>query len=252
MHMQHVGSAVNQYLVIVPTFNEAQSVQELLPQLLNLPIDILIVDDGSPDGTAQICRELDQGRGRINVLERSEKSGLGSAYLLGFAWGLGRGYRFLVEMDADGSHQVSDLSLLIQRASQSPDVDLLIGSRWVSGGKVVNWSKGRELLSRFANRYSKILLGGHVKDMTAGFRIYRADFLHRMNLATISSEGYCFQIEMTRRSTDVGGRILELPIIFIERKFGESKMSSTIVLEAMARVTWWGIQRPFRKVSARS
>ena len=181
------------YLVIVPTYNEITSIGVLLPQLLELNLDILIVDDGSPDGTADACRALGLESGRIVVVERKKKLGLGSAYKAGFKYGEDRGYKFLIEMDADGSHQVSDL-LLLMAAMQEKQPDLVIGSRWVAGGAVENWARRRQWLSRSANVYAKLMLGGKVKDMTAGFRIYRTEKLIQIDLESVKSEGYCFQI----------------------------------------------------------
>ncbi len=233
------------YLVIVPTYNEISSIGILLPQLLELNIDILIVDDGSPDGTADACRQIGLESGRIVVVERKKKLGLGSAYKAGFKYGEDRGYKYLIEMDADGSHQVSDLlSLMASMETNQPD--LVIGSRWISGGAVQNWARRREWLSRSANVYARIMLGSKVKDMTAGFRIYRISKLIQIDLASVKSEGYCFQIEMTKRMSQIGGTILEVPITFIERKYGVSKMSKRIVFEAIYRVTAWGIGAKFR------
>ena len=233
------------YLVIVPTYNEIRSIGILLPQLLELNLDILIVDDGSPDGTADACRQIGLESGRIVVVERKKKLGLGSAYKAGFKYGEDRGYKFLIEMDADGSHQVRDLRLLMA-AMEENQSDLVIGSRWISGGAVQNWARRREWLSRSANVYARIMLGSKVKDMTAGFRIYRTSKLIQINLESVKSEGYCFQIEMTKRMSQIDGRILEVPITFIERKFGVSKMSKRIVFEAIYRVTAWGIGAKFR------
>ena len=230
------------YLVIVPTYNEITSVGHLLPQLLELNLDILVVDDGSPDGTADACRALGLESGRIVVVERKKKLGLGSAYKAGFKYGEDRGYKFLIEMDADGSHQVSDL-LTLMNAMNNSEADLVIGSRWISGGAVQNWARRREWLSRSANVYAQLLLGSKVKDMTAGFRIYRTAKLIKIDLASVKSEGYCFQIEMTRKILAQGGRVLEVPITFVERKYGSSKMNWKIVLEAMFRVTLWGFKR---------
>ena len=234
------------YLVIVPTYNEITSIGVLLPQLLELNLDILIVDDGSPDGTADACRALGLESGRIVVVERKKKLGLGSAYKAGFKYGEDRGYKYLIEMDADGSHQVSDL-LLLMAAMQEKQPDLVIGSRWVAGGAVENWARRRQWLSRSANFYAKLLLGGKVKDMTAGFRIYRTEKLIQIDLESVKSEGYCFQIEMTMRMARLGGDILESPITFIERKYGVSKMSKKIVFEAIYRVTTWGLSAKFRR-----
>ena len=233
------------YLVIVPTYNEIRSIGILLPQLLELNLDILIVDDGSPDGTADACRQIGLESGRIVVVERKKKLGLGSAYKAGFKYGEDRGYKFLIEMDADGSHQVRDLRLLMA-AMEENQSDLVIGSRWISGGAVQNWARRREWLSRSANVYARIMLGSKVKDMTAGFRIYRTSKLIQINLESVKSEGYCFQIEMTKRMSQIDGRILEVPITFIERKFGVSKMSKRIVFEAIYRVTAWGLGAKFR------
>jgi glycosyltransferase involved in cell wall biosynthesis len=233
------------YLVIVPTYNEIRSIGILLPQLLELNIDILIVDDGSPDGTADACRQIGLESGRIVVVERKKKLGLGSAYKAGFKYGEDRGYKFLIEMDADGSHQVSDLKSLIT-SMETHQPDLVIGSRWISGGAVQNWARRREWLSRAANAYARLLLGGKVRDLTAGFRVYRTSKLIQIDLESVKSEGYCFQIEMTKRMSQIDGRILEVPITFIERKFGVSKMSRKIVFEAIYRVTAWGLGAKFR------
>ena len=234
------------YLVIVPTYNEITSIGVLLPQLLELNLDILIVDDGSPDGTADACRALGLESGRIVVVERKKKLGLGSAYKAGFKYGEDRGYKYLIEMDADGSHQVSDL-LSLMAAIKEKQPDLVIGSRWIAGGAVENWARRRQWLSRSANVYAKLLLGGKVKDMTAGFRIYRTEKLIQIDLESVKSEGYCFQIEMTMRMAQIGGDILESPITFIERKYGVSKMSKKIVFEAIYRVTAWGLSAKFRR-----
>jgi glycosyltransferase involved in cell wall biosynthesis len=234
------------YLVIVPTYNEIRSIAILLPQLVELNLDILIVDDGSPDGTADACRQIGLESGRIVVVERKKKLGLGSAYKAGFKYGEDRGYKYLIEMDADGSHQVSDLlSLMASMETNQPD--LVIGSRWIAGGAVENWARRREWLSRAANAYARLLLGGKVKDLTAGFRIYRTSKLIQIDLASVKSEGYCFQIEMTKRMSQINGDILEVPITFIERKYGVSKMSKKIVFEAIYRVTAWGVGAKFRR-----
>ena len=233
------------YLVIVPTYNEITSIGILLPQLLELNLDILIVDDGSPDGTADACRALGLESGRIVVVERKKMLGLGSAYKAGFKYGEDRGYKYLIEMDADGSHQISDL-LSLMATMQDEKPDLVIGSRWIAGGAVENWARRREWLSRSANVYARIMLGSKVKDMTAGFRIYRTSKLIQIDLESVKSDGYCFQIEMTKRMSQIGGTILEVPITFIERKYGVSKMSKRIVFEAIYRVTAWGIGAKFR------
>ena len=222
-------------LVVIPTYNEAESIVILLNQLAKVDVDVLVIDDGSPDGTADICRA--QG---VEVIERAGKAGLGSAYRAGFAIALDRGYENIIEMDADGSHQVSDLILMMAWIGSA---DLLIGSRWVADGQIRNWSKFREYLSKAANKYANIVLGLGVADTTAGFRIYSRELLKKMDIQTIASEGYCFQIEMTRRALARGGTIAEVPITFIEREHGVSKMSFGIALEAVLRITAWGFLR---------
>ena len=234
-------------VVVIPTFNEAQNLELLLPQLLPLDVDILIVDDSSQDGTVAVAERIDTGAGRISILSRPSKMGLGSAYIQGFRQSLEAGYETLIQMDADGSHRVTDLQKMTAAAAGSPSQDLFIGARWIPGGKVENWSKHRELLSRGANRYSKLALGNNVNDMTAGFRIYRAALLRKMDLNGIRSQGYSFQIEMTREALRVGASVQEVPITFIERTIGKSKMSSEIVVEAMVKVTQWGIARMIQR-----
>jgi dolichol-phosphate mannosyltransferase len=204
---------------------------------------ILVIDDGSPDGTSEIVESLQQEYAELYLLKRSEKSGLGSAYRAGFAWGLKRGYSEMVEMDADMSHRVRDLATMIEVKKARPDASLIIGSRWMKGGKTENWSTARKLLSRTANLYVRFMLGMGVKDSTAGFRIYSADILRKIDLTAIKSEGYSFQIEMTRAVYTNGGSIVEVPITFREREQGVSKMSKKIVREAMTLVTLWGLKR---------
>ena len=237
------------YLVIIPTYNEAESLPILLRELVQLrsDFDFLVVDDGSPDGTADICEKLKIEIAGLEVLNRPTKSGLGSAYRDGYRFALAKNFDVVIQIDADGSHQVADLAKLLEKFESSKSVDLVIGSRWISGGSVLNWSKHRELLSRAANIYSKFMLGSNVLDSTAGFRIYKTSAIKKLDLPSIKSEGYCFQIEMTREINRVGGLVSEVPITFVERKYGKSKMSGKIVLEAMLRVTYWGLLRIFRK-----
>jgi len=229
-------------LVIMPTYNEAQSISEIVRNLLNTvsDIDLLIVDDNSPDGTGKQADEIAANNPRVSVLHRTEKNGLGPAYLAGFAWAFERGYEFVVEMDADGSHRAEDLPKLLVRA---PFNDLVIGSRWVSGGKVLNWPLSRQLISRTGNTYARVMLRTGVRDITAGFRVYRASFLKSLDLANIASAGYSFQVELAWRTFKASGRIVEVPITFVERAHGNSKMSNKIVLEALWRVTKWGFER---------
>jgi dolichol-phosphate mannosyltransferase len=235
-------------LIIVPTYNELVSAPLLVRRIFKyIPeSNILVVDDGSPDKTADVIRELQQEFPTLHLLERKTKLGLGSAYRLGFTWGLERGYEELIEMDADLSHRVRDLKKMIDAKELQPDVDLVIGSRWIPGGKTENWSRGRELLSRAANLYVRAMLGLGVRDSTAGFRIYSASMLKRLNMESIKSEGYSFQIEMTRAVHELDGKIIEVPITFRERENGVSKMSKSIVREAMLLVTIWGLKRFLR------
>ena len=235
-------------LIIVPTYNELSNAPLLIRRIFKqIPnSDVLVVDDGSPDKTADAIRELQQEFPTLHLLERKTKLGLGSAYRLGFAWGLEQGYEELIEMDADLSHRVRDLKKMIDAKELQPNTDLVIGSRWIPGGKTENWSKSRELLSRGANLYVRAMVGLGVKDSTAGFRIYSASMLKRLNMESIKSEGYSFQIEMTRAVHKLGGKIIEVPITFRERENGVSKMSKKIVREAMFLVTIWGLKRFLR------
>jgi dolichol-phosphate mannosyltransferase len=230
-------------VVVIPTFNEAENIKILLPKLLELPVDILVVDDASKDGTEQVVLKFCDESGRVTLLSRPKKLGLGSAYRDGFARVLTRDYQWIIQMDADGSHRVDDLRQMLDFQRSNPQYDLIIGSRWVDGGAVANWPKKREVLSRVANYYSRKLLGIRVRDNTAGFRIYHAQLLRRMALAAIKSEGYAFQIEMTRAAVHVNAQIAEVPILFVEREHGVSKMSGRIIREALFKVTKWGLTR---------
>jgi dolichol-phosphate mannosyltransferase len=233
----------NSTVVIIPTLNEEESIETLLNQLFSLDLDILIVDDGSKDMTIEKAKAFDpQGR-RLNFLLRDRKLGLGNAYRAGYKWALDRKYERVIQMDADGSHQVSDLLKMMNFSDLNPEIELVIGSRWIPGGRVVNWNKGREVLSRAANSYTQALMRLNIRDATAGFRIYRSQLLTRMDIQGVKSEGYCYQIEMTREACSVNAVIREVPITFMEREFGASKMSMKIVIEAMLRVTFWGISK---------
>jgi dolichol-phosphate mannosyltransferase len=237
-----------QTLVVIPTYNEADNVAWIVKQLhLAQPdVDVLIADDGSPDGTGDIADRLAAADPRVNVLHRSGKQGLGSAYRAGFAWGIERGYDVLVEMDADGSHRPEDLGKLLDA---SAGADLVLGSRWVPGGGVVNWPWHRRFVSRGGTFYARLMLGIPIKDATGGFRAFRRETIERLPLDEVASQGYCFQIDMARRVLGAGMTIIEVPITFVERERGESKMSGGIVREALWRVTVWGVQRLLSKPS---
>lgn len=229
-------------LVILPTYNEAGSIGEVLERLLALPerVDVLVVDDGSPDGTAEVVRGVAGRASRVGLKERPGKSGLSSAYLLGFREGLEAGYDLVVEMDSDLSHRPEELSGIL--ASARNGADLAIGSRYVEGGGVSNWSRSRLALSRAGNAYVRLMLGLPVKDATSGFRVYRRGLLGELMVHPVRSDGYAFQVELAERSWRLGATIAEVPITFAERAAGASKMSNRIVAEALLLVTWWGIK----------
>lgn len=234
-------------LVIIPTYNERETLPEALRRTRTaLPAaEVLVVDDNSPDGTGGIAQAAADNDVHVHVQHRQVKQGLGQAYVSGFQWALAHGYDFVVEMDADGSHQPEQLSRLLARARQADEPDLVIGSRWVPGGKVVSWPWHRKWLSRGANTYVRLMLGMTVRDATAGFRVFRAAALHRLPLHQVESQGYCFQVDMTWRVARGGGRVAEVPITFIERAHGRSKMSRAIVAEALYRTTGWGFSHRF-------
>ncbi|HEY7875928.1 MAG TPA: polyprenol monophosphomannose synthase, partial [Actinomycetota bacterium] len=207
-------------------------------------VDLLVVDDGSPDGTADLVEELAAGPHDIHLMRRPGKLGLGTAYIAGFGWAMERGYRAVIEMDADLSHDPADVPKLLDALE---DADLVIGSRYVPGGRVENWGRFRKALSAGGNLYARSWMGWPVRDATAGFRAYRTAFLQKIELATVASEGYGFQIEMTRRVFRARGRIAEIPITFVERVAGSSKMSRRIVFEALWDVTRWGASDRLRR-----
>ncbi len=235
-------------LVIMPTYNEAENLRQSVTELFryNEDVDLLIVDDNSPDGTGDLADEMAAESERIRVLHRAGKGGLGPAYLAGFAWGTEQGYQRLIEMDADGSHRSQDLPKLLAVAD---DAELVIGSRWIPGGRVINWPLHRKLISRIGNLYVNLMLGAGIKDMTAGFRVYKAEFLNSLDLETVSAFGYSFQVEMAWRTVKADGKVVEVPITFVERTQGKSKMTTGIVIEALRLVTKWGIVRVFTRNS---
>ncbi|MCG7309141.1 polyprenol monophosphomannose synthase [Brachybacterium sp. ACRRE] len=230
-------------LVVIPTYDERETLPSTLARLRAAVPDahVLVVDDASPDGTGELAESLAQDDPQVDVLHRAGKEGLGPAYLAGFRWGLERGTEVLVEMDADASHRPEQLPRLLDAVEGG--ADLAIGSRWVPGGRVHDWPLRRLLLSRAANVYARLALGLRVHDATAGFRAYRAPLARVLVDAGPASQGYCFQVDMTRRSAARGAVVREVPIDFDERTEGASKMSSAIVREALVRVTWWGVQR---------
>jgi dolichol-phosphate mannosyltransferase len=240
-------------LVIVPTYNERTNLPLIHARLRSaMPaVDLLVVDDNSPDGTGRLAAEISAADPAVHVLHRPGKGGLGAAYLAGFAWALRAGYDVVVEMDADGSHAPEQLSALLYRLN---DADVVLGSRWVPGGRVVNWPLSRQLLSRGGNVYTRLLLGLPLRDATGGFRAYRSSVLRTLDLSAVSSQGYCFQVDLARRAHQAGFRLAEVPITFTEREHGESKMSHAIVAEALLSVTRWGVadrRRRRRRVAAR-
>lgn len=231
------------YLVIIPTYNEAETIVKTVSGVLSLDtnIAILIVDDSSPDGTQEVVRANFNSNSRVNLLARQTKEGLGLAYLAGFDWAFSREFDCIVEMDADGSHRPEDLLKLLR---SSTEADLVIGSRWVFGGAVLNWPTPRRLISRSGNQYAKFMLGTKIEDMTSGFRVFRTEFLQQLVLDPVSSHGYSFQVELAYRASK-RGIVTEVPITFVERMNGKSKMTLAIVLEALTKVTCWGLKRLF-------
>ena len=237
--------ALDRVLVIIPTYEEAANLADIVDRTLHaVPgVELLVVDDASPDGTGAIADDLAAAHPSVHVVHRPSKRGLGPAYLAGFSWGLDRGYDVIVEMDADGSHQPEQLGRLLAALSEA---DLVIGARWVPGGQVQHWSPARRLLSRGGNRYVRILLGVPLHDATGGFRAFRASTLRALDLAGVASAGYCFQVDLAWRAVLAGLRVVEVPITFVERERGASKMSRAIVGEALWRVTVWGATRRLR------
>jgi dolichol-phosphate mannosyltransferase len=241
-----VDEQVDRVLVVLPTYNEADNLAGVVGRVRKAvpEADLLVVDDRSPDGTGAVADGLAGADDHVHVLHRATKEGLGAAYVEGFEWGLQREYPRLVQMDADGSHLPEQLPMLLAGLARA---DLVIGSRWVPGGSVQSWPWRRELLSRGGNLYARLATGVDVRDATGGFRAWRATALRAVDLPTVASAGYCFQVDLTRRAAEAGLRVLELPIRFVERTRGESKMSGAIVGEALWRVTAWGVHDRWRR-----
>jgi len=240
-------------VMVVPTYDERDNLAWILGRLLAAAphVDVLVVDDSSPDGTGELADELAVSDSRIHVLHRTAKGGLGAAYLAGFRWALDAGYGVIGEMDADGSHQPEQLHRLFEALD---DADLVIGSRWVPGGSVVNWPRRREVLSRGGNLYVRLLLGIDVRDATAGFRLFRRQTLEKIDLDTVQSTGYVFQTDLAARTLCSGLVVKEVPIEFVERVRGDSKMNGAVAVESLRRITAWGLRErrsQFRRVLER-
>jgi glycosyltransferase involved in cell wall biosynthesis len=237
---------IDRVLVCIPTYNERDNLPTVLRRVrdANPEVDVLVIDDGSPDGTGEIADQAAAADPKVHVMHRTEKSGLGTAYVQGFEWGLERGYDVLVEMDADGSHQPEQLKDLLAPLdpSATDPADVVLGSRYVEGGLVKNWPRSRLLLSRGGNAYVRLVLGLPLRDATGGYRAYRSEVLRKLELAEVASTGYCFQVDLAWQAWRAGFNVVEVPITFIERTMGESKMSRSVVAEAFWRVAWWGIR----------
>ena len=231
-------------LVIVPTYNERESLPVIISGIRQAEPDvhILIADDNSPDGTGEVADGLSSSDNSVHVLHRLAKAGLGAAYLDAFNWAKSNGYNVVVEMDADGSHRPQDLTKILDALTNN---DVVLGSRWIKDGRVVNWAKSREVLSRGGNLYTRMWLGIPIHDATGGFRAYRMTALAVMNTDQVESQGYCFQVDMAWRAVKANLRVAEVPITFVERELGESKMDGSIVKEALWRVTQWGIEKRY-------
>jgi len=241
---------VQRLLMVVPTYDEADNLAWLVGRILaSVPhADVLVVDDSSPDGTGAIADRMAAQDPRIQVLHRPTKEGLGKAYLAGFRWALAQDYDLIGEIDADGSHQPEQLPSLLAALE---DADLVIGSRWVAGGSVTNWAFTRELLSRGGNLYTRLLLGIHVRDATAGYRLFRRTTLEKIDLDDVSSYGYVFQADLAFRTLRAGLRVVEVPIEFVERVRGDSKMTRDVATESLRRITRWGLSERRRQLRER-
>jgi dolichol-phosphate mannosyltransferase len=240
--MTEAASAISRVVIVMPTYNERQNLEIMAGRIRESTpaADLLVVDDNSPDGTGDLADKLAETDQHVHVMHRTEKAGLGKAYIAGFSWALEHGYDVVVEMDADGSHRPEDLPRLL--AAVEAGADGVIGSRWVPGGSVVNWPKKREALSRCANIYTRLMIGFSIKDATGGYRAYRASTLRKIDLSNVESTGYSFQVDVTVRILRAGLKIVEVPITFVERERGVSKMDSAVIREAFWRVFQWGVQ----------
>lgn len=238
-------------VVIIPTYNERRAIRDIVGRVRRAvpDADVLIVDDASPDGTGELADELARTIPRVHVLHRPGKQGLGAAYKDAYGWALERGYARLVQLDADGSHQPEQLPRLLDALRTS---DLVLGSRWVPGGATENWPASRRLISKGGSRYTRLMLGVPIHDATGGYRAFRADTLRRLDLHEVASQGYCFQIDLAWRALQRGMRVTEVPITFVERTSGTSKMSRKIVVEALWRVTAWGVDDKVTRVRRRA
>jgi dolichol-phosphate mannosyltransferase len=242
---------LGQILVIIPTFNELESLPVIIGRVrASVPeAYILVADDNSPDGTGKLADEIATSDDHVKVMHRLGKEGLGAAYLAGFAWALEHGYDVVVEMDADGSHQPEQLPRLLD---QLRTADVVLGSRWVAGGGTVNWPKSRQFLSKGGSLYTRVMLGVPLRDVTGGYRAFRADTLRKLDLHEVASQGYCFQVDLAWRAVQRGVVVKEVPITFVERVAGTSQMSQKIVVEALWRVTVWGVDDKVTRVRRRA
>ncbi|GAA4156978.1 polyprenol monophosphomannose synthase [Actinomadura keratinilytica] len=246
MTPMEIPAELGRVLVIVPTYNERDNIERLVGRVRKAvpSVDVLVVDDNSPDGTGEVADAMAAADDQVKVLHRTAKNGLGAAYIAGFRWALDHGYDVMVEMDADGSHQPEELPRLLGALT---DADLVIGARWVPGGQVRNWPLRREVLSRGANTYARLMLGLPLHDSTGGYRAFRAATLEKIGLDGVDSRGYVFQIDLALRALREGLRVVEVPITFVERTHGASKMNRDIMVEAMWRITQWGTSARLRK-----
>lgn len=239
-------------LVIIPTYNEAENLPKIVDRVhtANPDVHVLVADDNSPDGTGKLADELAESDERVKVLHRAGKEGLGKAYLAGFAWGIEQGYDVICEMDADGSHRPEDFPALL-KALVEKKADLVLGSRYVAGGRTVGWPKHRELLSKGGNTWVRLVTGMKLGDSTGGYRLFRRETLEAIELSTVASAGYTFQVDLAWRTVRAGLKVVEVPITFVERELGASKMSTNIVVEALWRTTVWGMQYRLNRLLGR-